>query len=361
MTGHDSQQMVHEVGGEVRTSNTTVDYEGTVFACCLATVAGVAVGLTHSLDPLFGTLRRLLPSGSGTLLIGTIPPMIVVVGVFGKVLRGYRLTVVFALLVFSLARYAARYNPPAAGEGMALLGITLTLTYLVARLDQAKDTPPRSAVDAPLDNEREDILGRSGAVRNLELLASNPSVRCPRIALVGPVGSGKSTVINFVAGRLERRGHRVVRFNPWHHARATSIAESLVRVVEGALRSGGAVSAGFGLRYVASEVLAKWAWMSAFVAPSGHDMLSAKSQLGDILWSRLGPGRRLVIVVEDLERCSGQVVSDLLMRMHELIDADGLAYLFAFDRQRVEGVLQKEISADQTTLEKTLDYGCSSI
>lgn len=84
---------------------------------------------------------------------------------------------------------------------------------------QSQETTTRDLLgDDPVEREDDDLLRRGAFAARVTELIDNVSTETPSavLALLGPWGSGKTSVLNFVRARLNRRGSwRVVEFNPW--------------------------------------------------------------------------------------------------------------------------------------------------
>ncbi|MCK8498616.1 P-loop NTPase fold protein [Myxococcus fulvus] len=74
----------------------------------------------------------------------------------------------------------------------------------------------REGFDSAVNLRTQDVLGRwRFAQEVLELLSSSPKEWSARVAIYGEWGSGKTSILNFIARMAEERGHVVVWFNPW--------------------------------------------------------------------------------------------------------------------------------------------------
>src|SRR4051812_35595376 len=72
--------------------------------------------------------------------------------------------------------------------------------------------------DRPIDSKDEDQLGRAPFARAIaEQILASPGLDSYVVALMGPWGSGKTSLLNMVAEEISLRSDRtvVLRFNPW--------------------------------------------------------------------------------------------------------------------------------------------------
>lgn len=219
------------------------------------------------------------------------------------------------------------------------------------------------AIEAPITKASEDLLHRERIVAKIVAHLSVPTVRCPRVAVVGAVGSGKSSVANLAIETLEGEGHTVVRFDPWHHASlANSRGALLLNINDGIL----ALRRGKGL-FVGPRLLARRLWGKLVEQVGWIDLLDdeiekrlelGRDALSAALEAVLPPGKRMIVVIDDLERCAPDVAVDLLMNIKEIVDASTLGYLLAFDKEALLARLEKAGDAfpnDPGHLDKVID------
>jgi hypothetical protein len=219
------------------------------------------------------------------------------------------------------------------------------------------------AIEAPITKASEDLLHRERIVAKIVAHLSVPTVRCPRVAVVGAVGSGKSSVANLAIETLEGEGHTVVRFDPWHHASlANSRGALLLNINDGIL----ALRRGKGL-FVGPRLLARRLWGKLVEQVGWIDLLDdeiekrlelGRDALSAALEAVLPPGKRMIVVIDDVERCAPDVAVDLLMNIKEIVDASTLGYLLAFDKEALLARLEKAGDAfpnDPGHLDKVID------
>jgi hypothetical protein len=84
--------------------------------------------------------------------------------------------------------------------------------------------------DAPIEGETSDRFGFSRIARALARFFQNPETRPPfTVALTGPWGAGKSSLMNLTKEQLGRSGVRTVSFNAWHYQNEESVFASLLK------------------------------------------------------------------------------------------------------------------------------------
>jgi hypothetical protein len=96
------------------------------------------------------------------------------------------------------------------------------------------------ASDAPITDERQDVLGQAEVARTIAYFLQNDRTEAPlTLAITGEWGTGKSSVLNLVRKRIQRAGMPVIGFNAWHHQQdADPLAALYAAIVKGAVPRG---------------------------------------------------------------------------------------------------------------------------
>jgi len=85
-----------------------------------------------------------------------------------------------------------------------------------------------AASDRPLQPGDPDALNLSSIAADVTEFLSNPKTTAPlTMAITGPWGSGKSSLMNLIRAGLEARGFSPVWFNAWHHQKGEQLLASL--------------------------------------------------------------------------------------------------------------------------------------
>jgi len=203
--------------------------------------------------------------------------------------------------------------------------------------------------DAPIDTLEEDRLGRRPFAEALaaEILAA-PAARGYVMGLTGPWGSGKTSILNMTVKGLGDQAI-VVQFNPWMFSGTEALVSSFFEEVGKQLnRRDSAFKA-------IAEKLAKYGHLlsplASFVG-AGSAVNAAADMIGDLasqpsvfqqrqeLQAMLEKlDRRLVVIVDDVDRLRPQEVLDMVRLVRLVGDFPNTLYLLAFDRGRVEECL----------------------
>jgi hypothetical protein len=230
--------------------------------------------------------------------------------------------------------------------------------------------------DAVKHQREEDDLDRwRFASEIVDVVTSTSSDWSARIGIFGKWGEGKSTVLRFAEQMLKGKDNVVFTFNPWACQNLAELWEEFgARFVEAlsvakipfdgawktstkaAGKSLGSKGVGqvaetaavvFGkdkLYNSALNILSKW------LRYDGDQIRKIRQKLGN---------RRLVVLIDDLDRCRPELLPQLLLSLRELLDLPGFTFLLAFDNEIVARALVTENPAwgdGANFLDKILDF-----
>lgn len=223
--------------------------------------------------------------------------------------------------------------------------------------------------DLPIKSSAEDLLSRASFSRALaDAILGYAHKESIVTALFGEWGSGKSSVVNLVLERIEEiavdmpTGSRpiVVKFNPWNYSDQNQLVGQFFRSLSVALKRGepgeDALKAGkqleayseffkplalipeptglmMGLSTAAAVVL-----KAAGVAATGWGKLKSKDldQIRrDLDASLAKQQRKIVIVVDDIDRLNSSEIRQIFQLVKALGDFPNTVYFLAFDRNVV--------------------------
>src|SRR5262249_35743818 len=244
-------------------------------------------------------------------------------------------------------------------------------------VDDPKAQIERVGYDNPQSSKDNDDLERwRFAVEIIETIRTTPADWSTRIGIFGKWGEGKSTVLRFMSEMLNDSSDVVFTFNPWAIRDwdmlwtefGDQFAESLEkakvpfdkfrknyleRMVRKYSQKGEATLgivaaiAGHGLDKVHGFGFRALKDLLAYDAPA---LLEIRQKLGE---------RRVVVMIDDLDRAQPSLIPQLLLALRELLDLPGFAFVLAFDDELVEIALAEAIKAwgeGSDFLEKILDF-----
>lgn len=171
------------------------------------------------------------------------------------------------------------------------------------------------------------------------------------MAIYGPWGSGKSTLIEFIVHYLEQKAKPekpiIIRFNPWWF----SGQENLIRHFFDQLYASFGSAFGKGVRKLISSVkhlsdLVAEAPVSGaklpkviadkLPSPEKRDVTRVKRDISNILRQA---GHRVLIIIDDIDRLNAEEIRQLFALIKAVADFPNVIYLLAFDRKIVADAL----------------------
>ncbi|MCA9565577.1 MAG: AAA family ATPase, partial [Myxococcales bacterium] len=230
-------------------------------------------------------------------------------------------------------------------------------------------------LDGPLDNPESDRFDRAAYARGIaELILEYDGADSFVVGLYGAWGEGKSTLLRFVQRGLDEAGNAVsvVGYNPWLGTTADEMVKEVLQTVDEAL--GGGDSKATELLGV-FEQLAKAGTQAApdpaskLFAITAHALASTIRQarsgdsamLGRIDRAMERQGRRVVVMVDDVDRLDGDTAFELLKLIMLMRSLPRVVFLVACDRTMVAKAIGHRFGgrhADGTAfLEKVVQVG----
>ncbi|MBK8174902.1 MAG: hypothetical protein IPK66_06460 [Rhodospirillales bacterium] len=202
------------------------------------------------------------------------------------------------------------------------------------------------------------------------LLVATPQDWSTRVGLFGAWGEGKTTICKFVERLARSDGHIVLWLDPWT---ARSIDELLatftLRLIDGLKAAGlsvkGTAFAQFlGKAQKMTEPVQRLAEINN-IAKAGVGAgitLMNRFKADRLLIDRIRrqfPAKRVIIVIDDLDRAKPDLIPTLLLSLRELLDLPRFSFLLPFDPKIVSSALAEEhpawVSGDRF-LEKITDF-----
>ncbi|WTB19993.1 KAP family NTPase (plasmid) [Streptomyces sp. NBC_00829] len=211
--------------------------------------------------------------------------------------------------------------------------------------------------DEPADKTEDDLLGAGEIAAGIASILTASRTAAPFVlAIDGGWGIGKSTLLRLIESRLvESRqvGEQeivCVRFNAWT-AQGSSALEGLIKSVLGRLdrnvvrrwmRRLTEHRRALGMAWIISAIIGRFLGVSRLIdemwnalavdAKSRNEMRGLISgMLTDWVDDTGHPGRALVVFVDDLDRCSDDVVIEVCEAVKLYLDAPGLIFVLACD------------------------------
>ncbi|MDM5053450.1 P-loop NTPase fold protein [Aeromonas dhakensis] len=207
------------------------------------------------------------------------------------------------------------------------------------------------SADRPSSNPQDDLFGHAPFAESL----ANSICRYPGndglvLALYGPWGSGKSTVLSYVRHFLEQRPEAeqpaIVTFNPWWFSGQENLARAFLGQMQAVLPAknakfkklgdllgdfaegvGGLIDLS-GMTGGAGSKLGQLIGMLTKRKPK--DVPGLKSEISKILRDAQ---TRILVIIDDIDRLTPEETRQLFTVIKALADFPNVVYLLAFDRE----------------------------
>ena len=204
--------------------------------------------------------------------------------------------------------------------------------------------------DRPNSDPKGDLFGHAPFAKSLsDSISDYPGSDGIVFALYGPWGSGKSTVLSYVEHYIKQRPEKeqlvIVSFNPWWFSGQENLARAFLGQLQAVLpdksekfRKLGDLFADFaeGVGGVVDLTGMSGGFGSAVGKVIGRfkrgpkDVPAIKRSISAILAEA---GKRILVVVDDIDRLSPDEVRQLFTVIKALADFPNVVYLLAFDRE----------------------------
>jgi hypothetical protein len=230
----------------------------------------------------------------------------------------------------------------------------------------------KKGYDTAPSTKEDDLLNRWGFAREVYTIASRtPLDWSVRIGIYGSWGEGKTAILKFVKTIATANNQIIVWFNPWEYSTPVEMWESFVVIILKKLNESGA-----NLKKPSSLFLRAKIWLKkSFRKPI--DVLGSLAQLDPyasaglpILKSFLSfnkksftklqsftSGKRIIVLIDDLDRANPILVPQLLFAVKELLDLPSMVFVLAFDPVVVNKVLYSNRNNERNDfLDKIIDF-----
>lgn len=227
--------------------------------------------------------------------------------------------------------------------------------------------------DSPVSSRYADFLNRWPLARQVYNVAVNgPADWSVRVGVYGEWGTGKTSILKFVESMATDNGHAVVWFDPWAYNTKAHLWHSFVSKIGGfftLINEGSSVPDMKGLESrikTASEFLVgAMSSNSSDHAVGALTEIEAVRQCFEFIGQDLADlkkamnGKRVVILIDDLDRTSAELVPEILFALKEIMDVPSFSFVCGFDPKVVGEVLltkHKGFEDGLKFLEKIIDY-----
>ena len=214
------------------------------------------------------------------------------------------------------------------------------------------------SADRPSRDPKDDLFGHAPFAKNLaDSICRYPGSDGLVLALYGPWGSGKSTVLNYVQHYLDQLPEDeqpvVVKFNPWWFSGQENLARAFLGQLQAVLT---AKSKKF---KQLSALLADFAEGIGGLVDLAGVSGGAGRRIGKLLGQKRKPknvpalkesitailrkaGKRILVVIDDIDRLMPEETRQLFTVIKALADFPNVVYLLAFDRKVAAQAIEQQ-------------------
>lgn len=218
------------------------------------------------------------------------------------------------------------------------------------------------SADKPATDPSQDLFGHAPFAKTLATAIGNyKSSDGIVLALYGPWGSGKSTVLGFVEHELEQMEAAsrpvVVTFNPWWFSGQENLARAFLGQLQAVLpakypgfkKLGDMLSEFSGAIGTVADIIgaklgapgAGKVLSSLFGSfkPKPKDVPALKKSISELL---LKEKKRVLVIIDDIDRLNPDEVRQLFTVIKALADFPYVTYLLAFDREVAASAIEQQ-------------------
>lgn len=215
------------------------------------------------------------------------------------------------------------------------------------------------SADRPSIDPKDDLFGHAPFASSLaDSLCRYPGSDGLVLALYGPWGSGKSTVLSYVQHFLEQRPENeqpvLVKFNPWWFSGQENLARAFLGQLQAVLpaksekfKQLGDLLADFaegvgglidltGVSGGAGGLIGK---LLGQVKRKPKDVPALKDSITAILQKA---GKRILVIIDDIDRLTPEETRQLFTVIKALADFPNVVYLLAFDRDVAAQAIEQQ-------------------
>jgi len=223
-------------------------------------------------------------------------------------------------------------------------------------------------LERPIQNDEQDRFGRAGFVRrvaNSLIGRDEKKARGVIVGIVGPWGSGKSSVLNLLANEIERRDPKpvVVRFDPWLVSGRDDLILALLSEMHAALASvPGLREKALKFLDAASPYISVLGRVGSLFLPGSGDAvdnsvkairerITAPGTLqklkAAVAQSLLEVSVPIVVLIDELDRLRDDEVRTIAQLVRAVADFPHVSYVLAYDQRRVEEALGGDLPGNR--------------
>lgn len=211
--------------------------------------------------------------------------------------------------------------------------------------------------DKPIDNPSEDQFGYNWMSQSLldDLATVDVRKKSFSLGIVGVWGQGKSSFMNLFKLHAEKQGSIVVEFYPRASKSIKSIQEDFFSAFKAALKHYHTGIERYISNYAREVAEIDEGWIGKLALAFTH--LSSDKEMARINDVIQSIGRRIYVMIEDLDRLTGEEIIEVLKLMERNGDFCNTVFVTAYDKKYVNEVIRNYLKTNyQDYTDKYFDF-----
>jgi hypothetical protein len=218
--------------------------------------------------------------------------------------------------------------------------------------------------DAPISDPRLDVFDREPFARRIaDTIGERNDPSSLVVGIYGPWGDGKTTVLNFIRGRLKDYPSIIcVSFNPWRMEGEQALLQgffaTLAEVLDKELTTSSEKLGDVLKKYGALLKIAPGGWGDAAVGAGAALSAVSLDELRDRISGMLrDAGKRVVVIMDDIDRLDRAEIQAIFRLVKLTGDFENTAYVLAFDEEMVASAIgEKYASSSGRSYEAGINF-----
>jgi len=221
--------------------------------------------------------------------------------------------------------------------------------------------------DSALYKKDNDHLNRYRLAKDIFATIENTQIDYSvRIGIYGEWGTGKTTLSNFIEGIAKENKYPFAKMNPWScNDKQELWALLLEKIAEALDNEGYKIPKELKTSITQRNIIGIFKFFKK-VEPFVNtlkfisDKFTPDSKVIKKITGQLkGKNKRIIIVIDDLDRTDPKLIPQLLLGLNEVLDLPGFSFILPFDKDKVAEALaeySKTYGTGHEFLEKIIDF-----
>lgn len=203
---------------------------------------------------------------------------------------------------------------------------------------------------------KSDNLGREQLSRNLAIILSGISTESTFVmAITGPWGHGKSSLVNFICDEMKPKANVVHIFDPWYFSKQENLIKTFFLNLNEAINkkyfspNTSYMLLKFGRIISGTVTKERFLGIIDAAVARTEEVAVLKKEINNVLVNLEKP---IIFFIDNIDRLDKEEILLMFKLVGLCADFKNLIFVLLYDKDRVEKILKKEIDADITYLDK---------